>query len=159
MALRLQCKALKRSLATPLAVIYADRACLHPELCFSRGKAKIRRALIFVRSNLRLNRLNNMAAVSTMDAVPEVATKQKLSATLNGTSKAQSSRPKSSTVENFRPMSVIIIGAGFSGIYCGIRIPERLRNVKLTIYEKNAGVGGTWFENRYPGCACDIPGE
>jgi cation diffusion facilitator CzcD-associated flavoprotein CzcO len=27
----------------------------------------------------------------------------------------------------------------------------------LTIYEKNAGVGGTWFENRYPGCACDIP--
>lgn len=60
-------------------------------------------------------------------------------------------------IENFRPMSVIIIGAGFSGIYCGVRIPERLRNVKLTIYEKNAGVGGTWFENRYPGCACDIP--
>jgi heterodisulfide reductase subunit A-like polyferredoxin len=62
-------------------------------------------------------------------------------------------------IENFRPMSVIVIGAGFSGIYCGVRIPERLRNVKLTIYEKNAGVGGTWYENRYPGCACDIPGE
>jgi hypothetical protein len=60
-------------------------------------------------------------------------------------------------IENFRPMSVIVIGAGFSGIYCGVRIPERLRNVKLTIYEKNAGVGGTWYENRYPGCACDIP--
>jgi cation diffusion facilitator CzcD-associated flavoprotein CzcO len=26
----------------------------------------------------------------------------------------------------------------------GIRIPERLRNVDLVIYEKNAGVGGTW---------------
>jgi cation diffusion facilitator CzcD-associated flavoprotein CzcO len=25
------------------------------------------------------------------------------------------------------------------------------------IYEKNSGVGGTWFENRYPGCACDVP--
>ena len=62
-------------------------------------------------------------------------------------------------IENFRQMSVIVIGAGFSGIYCGVRIPERLRNVKLTIYEKNAGVGGTWYENRYPGCACDIPGE
>ncbi len=66
---------------------------------------------------------------------------------------------KDSVIENFRPMSVIVIGAGFSGIYCGVRIPERLRNVKLTIYEKNAGVGGTWYENRYPGCACDIPGQ
>jgi hypothetical protein len=65
---------------------------------------------------------------------------------------------KDEVIENFRPMSVIVIGAGFSGIYCGVRIPERLRNVKLTIYEKNAGVGGTWYENRYPGCACDIPG-
>ena len=25
------------------------------------------------------------------------------------------------------------------------------------MYEKNSGVGGTWFENRYPGCACDVP--
>jgi hypothetical protein len=65
---------------------------------------------------------------------------------------------KDVVIENFRPMSVIVIGAGFSGIYLGIRIPERLRNVKLTIYEKNAGPGGTWYENRYPGCACDIPG-
>jgi hypothetical protein len=51
-------------------------------------------------------------------------------------------------VENFRPMRVIVIGAGFSGIYCGVRIPERLRNIDLCIYDKNAGVGGTWFENR-----------
>jgi cation diffusion facilitator CzcD-associated flavoprotein CzcO len=27
----------------------------------------------------------------------------------------------------------------------------------LTIYEKNPALGGTWFENRYPGLACDIP--
>ncbi|KAF7960488.1 hypothetical protein EAE96_000168 [Botrytis aclada] len=64
---------------------------------------------------------------------------------------------KEATIENLRPVSVIVIGAGFSGIYCGVRIPERLRNVNLKIYEKNAGVGGTWYENRYPGCACDIP--
>lgn len=64
---------------------------------------------------------------------------------------------KDEAVENLRPVSVIVIGAGFSGIYCGVRIPERLRNVNLKIYEKNAGVGGTWYENRYPGCACDIP--
>lgn len=62
-------------------------------------------------------------------------------------------------VENFRPLRVVVIGAGFSGIYLGIRIPQLLRNVDLTIYDKNMGVGGTWWENRYPGCACDIPGE
>lgn len=62
-------------------------------------------------------------------------------------------------IENFRPFKVIVIGAGFSGINCAIRIPERLRNVDLTVYEKNSDVGGTWWENRYPGCACDIPGE
>ncbi|EED21311.1 monooxygenase, putative [Talaromyces stipitatus ATCC 10500] len=64
---------------------------------------------------------------------------------------------KDTPVENFRKMRVVIIGAGFSGIYCGVRIPERLRNVELAIYEKNDDVGGTWYENRYPGCACDIP--
>jgi ribulose 1,5-bisphosphate synthetase/thiazole synthase len=51
-------------------------------------------------------------------------------------------------IENLRPLKVIIIGAGYSGIYHGIRIPEKLRNVELVIYEKNAGVGGTWYENR-----------
>ncbi|KAJ5994677.1 monooxygenase [Penicillium waksmanii] len=64
---------------------------------------------------------------------------------------------KDDPVENFRRMRVVVIGAGFSGIYCGIRIPQRLRNVELCIYEKNADVGGAWYENRYPGCACDIP--
>ncbi|KAF2865386.1 hypothetical protein BDV95DRAFT_623896 [Massariosphaeria phaeospora] len=65
--------------------------------------------------------------------------------------------PVPSPIENFRPLKVIVIGAGYSGIYCGIRIPERLKNVDLVIYEKNAGVGGAWYENRYLGCACDVP--
>ncbi|KAF2659355.1 FAD/NAD(P)-binding domain-containing protein [Lophiostoma macrostomum CBS 122681] len=60
-------------------------------------------------------------------------------------------------VENLRPLKVIVIGAGYSGVYCGIRIPERLRNVELVVYEKNDGIGGTWWENRYLGCACDVP--
>ena len=34
---------------------------------------------------------------------------------------------------------------------------KNLRNFSLAVYEKNPGVGGTWFENRYPGCSCDIP--
>ncbi|KAK4499757.1 hypothetical protein PRZ48_007943 [Zasmidium cellare] len=30
-------------------------------------------------------------------------------------------------------------------------------NVEHVIYEKNGDIGGTWLENRYPGCACDVP--
>ncbi|EME49899.1 hypothetical protein DOTSEDRAFT_68639 [Dothistroma septosporum NZE10] len=60
-------------------------------------------------------------------------------------------------IENQRPIKVIVIGAGYSGIYCGIRVPERLRNCELVIYDKNDGIGGTWYENHYPGAACDIP--
>lgn len=43
-------------------------------------------------------------------------------------------------VENQRCIRVIVIGCGYSGIYMGIRIPEKLRNTELVIYEKNAGV-------------------
>lgn len=66
---------------------------------------------------------------------------------------------KDEPIENHRPLKVRVIGAGISGVYLGIRIPQRLRNVDLAIYEKNDGLGGTWWENRYPGCACDIPGK
>jgi hypothetical protein len=58
---------------------------------------------------------------------------------------------KDEPIENLRPLKVRVIGAGYSGIYLGIRIPQRLRNVHLQIYEKNEGIGGTWWENRYPG--------
>jgi hypothetical protein len=62
-------------------------------------------------------------------------------------------------IENFRRLRVAVIGAGFSGIDAAIRVSERLRNIDLVVYEKNADVGGTWYENTYPGCACDVPGE
>jgi hypothetical protein len=58
---------------------------------------------------------------------------------------------KDEPIENLRPLKVRVIGCGYSGIYLGIRIPQRLRHVDLQIYEKNEGIGGTWWENRYPG--------
>jgi cation diffusion facilitator CzcD-associated flavoprotein CzcO len=58
---------------------------------------------------------------------------------------------KDEPIENQRRLKVRVIGAGYSGIYLGIRIPQRLRNIDLQIYEKNEGVGGTWWLNRYPG--------
>lgn len=68
--------------------------------------------------------------------------------TTDGNSSTRNFKLNNTPVENPRPLKVIVIGAGYSGIYCGIRIPERLKNIDLTIYEKNAGVGGTWYENR-----------
>lgn len=57
-----------------------------------------------------------------------------------------------------RRLKVIVVGAGCSGIdFAHIVESGQLQNIDLSIYEKNAGLGGTWFENRYPGCACDIP--
>ncbi|KAI0737196.1 flavin-binding monooxygenase [Daedaleopsis nitida] len=60
-------------------------------------------------------------------------------------------------IDEYRPIKVVVIGAGFSGILAGIRFPQKIPNVELTIYERSAGVGGTWFNNRYPGVACDVP--
>ncbi|CAG8886462.1 unnamed protein product [Penicillium egyptiacum] len=60
-------------------------------------------------------------------------------------------------IDHSRPLRVVIIGAGISGLVSSIRLTQRLPNVTIQIYEKNADIGGTWYENRYPGCACDIP--
>lgn len=49
-----------------------------------------------------------------------------------------------------RPLRVIAIGAGAAGIAFAKFAEERTENVQLTIYEKNADIGGTWFENKYP---------
>ena len=59
-------------------------------------------------------------------------------------------------IDENRPMKVINIGAGFTGLICCIRIPRRFKNIEFVCYEKNADVGGTWLENTYPGVACDM---
>ena len=51
--------------------------------------------------------------------------------------------------------SVAIIGAGASGLCAAIRL--RQAGIHCTVFEKNDEVGGTWYENRYPGCAVDTP--
>lgn len=56
-----------------------------------------------------------------------------------------------------RDLRVIGIGAGASGLLLAYKIQRHFDNFSLTIYEKNTEPSGTWFENRYPGCACDVP--
>ena len=53
-------------------------------------------------------------------------------------------------------IEVLIIGAGFGGLGAAIRLREAGRR-DFVLVERDAGVGGTWWVNRYPGAACDIP--
>ena len=49
---------------------------------------------------------------------------------------------------------VVVVGCGMSGLLAAIRLDEA--GIPFTVIEKNAGPGGTWFENRYPGCRVDV---
>jgi len=55
--------------------------------------------------------------------------------------------------EAARKLKVLVIGAGMSGLLTGIRLAQA--GVAFEIVDKNADVGGTWFENTYPGCRVD----
>ena len=54
-----------------------------------------------------------------------------------------------------RPFRVAVVGAGMSGLVAAHRL--RQAGISVTIFEKNDDVGGTWWENRYPGCRVDVP--
>ena len=53
-------------------------------------------------------------------------------------------------------LDVLIVGAGFSGLGMAIKLLEA-GVTSFMVLEKADDVGGTWYANRYPGCACDIP--
>jgi 4-hydroxyacetophenone monooxygenase len=51
--------------------------------------------------------------------------------------------------------SALIIGAGISGLCAAIELAEA--GIPYTIVERRQELGGVWFDNRYPGAACDVP--
>jgi cation diffusion facilitator CzcD-associated flavoprotein CzcO len=53
-------------------------------------------------------------------------------------------------------LDVLIVGAGFSGLGMAIKLLQS-GNTSFLLIEKAHEIGGTWYVNRYPGCACDIP--
>jgi 4-hydroxyacetophenone monooxygenase len=52
-------------------------------------------------------------------------------------------------------MSAIVVGAGIAGICAGVAL--RTAGIPFTVLEANAGLGGVWFENTYPGASVDTP--
>jgi len=51
---------------------------------------------------------------------------------------------------------ILIIGSGFSGLAMGRQL-QRQGQLRFQILEQAERLGGTWRDNRYPGCGCDVP--
>ncbi len=51
-------------------------------------------------------------------------------------------------------LDVIVIGAGFAGLYALYRLRD-VQGLRARVFEAGDGVGGTWYWNRYPGARCD----
>ena len=72
------------------------------------------------------------------------------------------------SIDEYKSLKVVVVGAGISGIYAGIRLVlhgrqsggctdarcnrfrQKIQNLDLTIYERHEEVGGTWWANKYP---------
>jgi 4-hydroxyacetophenone monooxygenase len=62
--------------------------------------------------------------------------------------------PLQTSSESASEWSALIIGCGESGLLAAMRLQEA--GIGFEIIEKNDDVGGTWLENRYPGCRVDV---
>ncbi len=60
----------------------------------------------------------------------------------------------STPMDRPRSLDVVVVGAGFAGLYALHRL--RGLGISVQVYEAGSGVGGTWFWNRYPGARCDV---
>lgn len=53
-------------------------------------------------------------------------------------------------------VSVVIVGTGFAGMCMAIKLLEEGID-DFVMLERSGAIGGTWRDNHYPGCACDVP--
>jgi len=51
---------------------------------------------------------------------------------------------------------IIVVGAGLAGIGAGVRLLQ-MDESDFVIFERAEQLGGTWRDNQYPGCRCDVP--
>lgn len=54
-------------------------------------------------------------------------------------------------------LDVLVVGAGFAGLAAAAKILAADADADIAVVERAQNVGGTWRDNTYPGCACDVP--
>jgi len=64
------------------------------------------------------------------------------------------SEPAAGPSHDRPPVDVVVVGAGFAGLYALHKLREN--DFTVRVFEAGSGVGGTWFWNRYPGARCDV---
>lgn len=79
-----------------------------------------------------------------------------------GSLPAPAARPEYQILEkpsrSGRRLRIICLGGGASALNLAHEVDAcTTLDLELVCYEKNPSIGGTWYENRYPGCGCDIP--
>ncbi len=104
-----------------------------------------------------LQKMAEMMSFSTAEPVPEDYTAMLMEETGFTNRDEQWLKPlqehlAGERVENF---NVIVVGAGMSGICIAAKLKDA--GIPFTIIDKNAAVGGTWYENTYPDCGVDTP--
>jgi 4-hydroxyacetophenone monooxygenase len=62
---------------------------------------------------------------------------------------------KADTPKEITTFEVVVIGSGLAGVNAAIQLDQA--GFPFVLFEKNAGVGGTWHQNRYPGARVDFP--
>lgn len=125
-------KAAVRELALPVIADYRDRGCPEP--------APVSAALV-----------KEMMEFLVCEPVPEEYVPMVLEEMeLDGGDDRATAAPRGGAGD----FPVVVIGCGESGLLAGIRLKEA--GIAFTIIERNAGVGGTWWQNTYPGARVDV---
>ncbi|MFM7531866.1 MAG: flavin-containing monooxygenase, partial [Rubrivivax sp.] len=60
------------------------------------------------------------------------------------------------SLQDLREVEVAVLGAGMSGLCMGVAL-QRAGIDDFVLLEQSAGLGGTWWDNRYPGAHVDVP--
>src|SRR6476620_10572764 len=71
-------------------------------------------------------------------------------------SAAETIETTTSNGEDVTDVRVAVIGTGFAGLGMAIRLQQEGHD-DFVVLERGSSVGGTWRDNTYPGCACDVP--
>lgn len=102
------------------------------------------------------NLLQRMMSVAVGESVPATYTQMmREDLRFDGADPAAIHWSNPAAIQHKSKFRVAIIGAGVSGVLAAIRL--RQAGIQFVLFEKNEDVGGTWLENRYPGCGCDTP--